>query len=801
MNKLKKFLNISILLIFIIISLSFQIVLASDNEKGKELEYTEEYKRWLNLTDEEKSKVLQPRKYEVLPTNINIQNPILKARMLGASMSSKYSLKDTIPENLTIRNQGKTSECWAFAAISSLETNLALSDHNNGISIPKIYDYSERHMDYANSKVFANGEKNPIGYNRNVGLGNWGMAESYLTNGTGAINEIDMPFEDNEEKIDIREIQNKTVSSQVYDTVDFPDYSNQTAEVKLTIMNKIKQHIKDHGSVYSQIHGDTPSISGLDCYNNDTGAKYCNNPLLHAANHAVSIIGWDDNYSIDNFAEGARPSSKGAWIVRNSWGEREEFNLADVKNKLFENNKEYCIEKGWNTAEEIDNDYLEQVTGYNIEGDVIYYKIGDNGIMYVSYEDCNISKSLHGIEKATDTVDYENIYQYDEYHAYYGVEFNSNNIIICNTFDKKTTGKEYITQVSLYAGETYNCRVYVNPNGTSKEKKDMKLIQLKAGESETLNAGYHTLEFAKPIEIKGDSFAIAIEIEGTRANIIELKVEANPNNDEILEPVKLEKNKCFITLTKELEGCTWYDLGNAKSLRLMPADADTTIKAFTVSEVNLEDLGDEEIQKEPRNSNLDNITCNVNKIKCYTYSDSSKQDYMVIDMTVEGISKNTQNDSCEYYYYLSSNPDETNIENWVKITKESKDNEKIQFEINTTDVKNYKDLLSSNNLYLYIKEVAKKGEKQSEIISRSIKLNSDIKIEVYSNGAKINNSNSANSENGVIKESNSNIKDQTTAIKTLPNTGITSLVIVIVIISIIGGIGYIRYKSLKKYIK
>ena len=732
-------------------------------------------------------------------------------------MSSKYSLKDTIPENLTIRNQGKTNECWAFSAISSLETNLALSDHNNGISVPKIYDYSERHMDYANSKVFANGEENPIGYNRNVGPGNWGMAESYLTNGTGAINEVDMPFEDNEEKINIEEIQNKTISSQVYDTVDFPDYSNQTDEVKLDIMNKIKQHIRDYGSVFAQIHGDKPSISALNCYNNDTGAKYCNNPSLHPTNHAVSIIGWDDDYSIDNFAEEAKPSSKGAWIIRNSWGERIEYNLAEAKSIFFENNKEHCIEKGWNTAEEIENDYLEQVTGYTIDGDIIYYKIGDNGIMYVSYEDCNISKYLYGIEKATDTIDYENIYQYDEYYAYYGFGFNSNKIILCNTFDKKTTGKEYLTQVSLYAGETYKCKVYVNPNGTSKEKKDMKLIQLKAGETETFNAGYHTLEFAKPIEIKSDSFAVAIEIEGTRPNNIAVKVEANPDNEEILEPVKLEKNKCFIAFSNELEGCTWYDIGNAKSTGLMPADADSTIKAFTVSEVNIEDLGDEEdnenigddsnnqddeeISTEPQNSNFDNITCNINNIKYYTYSDSSKQDYMIIDMTVERISKNTQNDSCEYYYYLSSNPDESNIENWVKITKVSKDNDEIRFEINTTDVKNYKDLLSSNNLYLYIKEVAKKGEKQSEIISKSMKLNSDVKIEVYSNGAKINNANSANSESNEVKESNSNLEDQTTAIKILPNTGIKSLVIIIVIISIIGVIGYIRYKSLKKYIK
>ena len=90
--------------------------------------------------------------------------------------------------------------------------------------------------------------------------------------------------------------------------------------------------------------------------------------------------------------------------------------------------------------------------------------------------------------------------------------------------------------------------------------------------------------------------------------------------------------------------------------------------------------------------------------------------------------------------------------NQISLIAVTKDNDEIRFEINTTDVKNYKDLLSSNNLYLYIKEVAKKGEKQSEIISKSMKLNSDVKIEVYSNGAKINNANSANSESNEVKE-------------------------------------------------
>ena len=33
------------------------------------------------------------------------------------------------------------------------------------------------------------------------------------------------------------------------------------------------------------------------------------------------IVGWDDNYSRDNFATTTKPSNNGAWLIRNSWGD------------------------------------------------------------------------------------------------------------------------------------------------------------------------------------------------------------------------------------------------------------------------------------------------------------------------------------------------------------------------------------------------------------------------------------------------------------------------------------------------
>lgn len=38
------------------------------------------------------------------------------------------------------------------------------------------------------------------------------------------------------------------------------------------------------------------------------------------ANHAVTIVGWDDSYSKENFNAEHQPPADGAWIVKNSWG-------------------------------------------------------------------------------------------------------------------------------------------------------------------------------------------------------------------------------------------------------------------------------------------------------------------------------------------------------------------------------------------------------------------------------------------------------------------------------------------------
>jgi len=892
-KKLKK-LSIMFFWVSVIILLTSQKSFASDfAKKIKAVEYTEEYRRYLELSEEEKEKVLQPRMFKTLKTEVKTRNLFRLARNIGSGLETRYSLKDVIPDNVVVKDQKQTNSCWTFASLSSLETNLALNSKES----LKVYDFSERHMEYATSRFFKNNAINNNGFDRNAGDGGtWDMATAYLTNGSGAIDEKEMPFKNNEDIIELKEIQNKTVTSQVYDTISFPYYEN-TDDIN-EIKQKMKEHIKNYGSISAQIHGATLNTA---YYNNSTGAIYCNDKEKCPINHGVSIIGWDEDYSIENFNESCKPQNKGAWIIKNSWGDKLEYTLSEMKTIIFEKFENKCREQGWTEAskipDEFEKTFLTQ-NGYTIEGDKATMKVGDNGLMYVSYEDVNIYSNLFGITKSANKIDYENIYQYDYFGDIYTISFPTNKLYISNIFNKQTNGAEYLTQVSLYAPETYTCAVYVNPNGSGKNKNDLQKVQLKAGDTETFNTGYHTLEFEKPIQIKGNQFAVVIEIQGTR-NEIAFSTEVNVP-DTRYDKVEIENGKCFFSLEGEFEKNNWQDLSEMSKVNASVLDSDSSIKAFTVSKIDDDSLREIVITTPPaktnykegenfnkngmvitayyhngqsriitdynitngtnlkenqtsitityqdqtinqaikvekkatqgdnpkqeaikpeestaENSNLENAKFCIKELKYYTFTDKTKNEYIIMKIDIEGIKRNLNNDRCEYYYYMSPNKNDTKIENWVKIKEKQDSKDGISFTINTNDIDNFKELLNSDTVYLYIKEVAIKGGDQKVSISRiDDKESEDGTIEIYIDGVKLtdsklnsnfgnNNNNNNNNNNGksVTSKNGNSLTDNTMSIKKLPNAGGRAIVIFIIVIAIIGGALFARYKNLSKYIK
>ena len=345
---------------------------------GAELElvpYNTAYEEWLQLPEEEREGTISPPMYVQTYTMENEHN--FMTRMLGASIS--YNLKNDI--SLKVKNQQETEQCWAFAATTALETNVAKTSG-------KKVEYSPRHIEYATSKTFLDGT-NTLGYNRTVNSGgNAYMAMGYITSGRGPVLESEMPFVNTASKINLSEIQGKNVELKLDQYIIFPNiyktkvagtikYSDgngtnyNTSEVT-SIRNKIKDHIRNYGGIIA-----VTASTKTEYYSNYSAVNPVNYITSSAYNcdenvtidHQITIVGWDDNYAVSNFNSSHRPTSPGAYIIQNSYG-----------------------------------------TEVEVEGQS--YNVFDNGYLYVSYEDFNIETSLTGIVKTSD-INYDYIYQHD----------------------------------------------------------------------------------------------------------------------------------------------------------------------------------------------------------------------------------------------------------------------------------------------------------------------------------------------------------------------------------------------------
>lgn len=453
----------------------------------------------------------------------NSNNPYYIDNISKYANLSKFSLRDVIPENVVVRNQGGENSCWAFTTLACLETNLALKNKRAGKEA-KVYDFSEQYMV---SSSFYNNYLNGLTNNRGLNFkpyegGNFETrAIGNITNGYGVVNEEDYPYLNTEAPVDLNGLKNKKIVADVLDTITFSNPKNN--DERISLIKKIKEHIVENGGVYTAIKA--PDIGNFK-FNPFNGALYHNNEEY--PNHAVTIIGWDDNYSKDNFV--SKPERDGAWIVKNSYGTEMIQELSSLKKFVFTYNKENFNSEGIFSENQISDEQL-----INSLNDAYYEKFGKRpikllrgsdgkkycsmnfgteGYIYVSYED-NTLRDYSGIVRAVEGKDYDNLYQNYYYYNDFLQTINGVNTAFIAEQYTANSEEEYITKLSVYVANDSEYEFFANINDDEININKFVKLQLENGDTKIkLQTGYHTVYLRSPLKLNSKKFAIGAKVFG-----------------------------------------------------------------------------------------------------------------------------------------------------------------------------------------------------------------------------------------------------------------------------------------------
>lgn len=532
--------------------------------------------------------------------NYSIIQTKVYAEPAGENLESKYSLADIIPENTKIRNQMQTPWCLSFASLATLESSLAIQDKNAG-KTAKEYDFSEEHMAYSTQdSSFKDGKINKKGLHKNVNDGASLIAiQEYFSNGMGVVNEEDYPFDNSTGNIDISKL-NQPIAATVLDTFAFPQLSiKSTSEFSTDkisdLIKEMKTYIKKYGGITATLAtGGANKNKYINWSNNSL-----NNPeniALSSLDHAVCIIGWDDNYSKDNFNTNYKPKNNGAWIVKNSWGNIVELgNTTKLKEEVFDQidestRKQYNINSSNDITDEILIYVLKELftglTNIRIVNGVAY---GDRDsksfYMYISYETPSIYVSNMGVTKAELGKNYDNLYQYDEFGPTKHINIANTSVYMANVFKRDASKNEKLKRVSIYSPKKQNYQIYVNPDNSKKTISDLKQVSVSGNQKiVTLDSGFHTLELEEPLELTGDSFVVAVKTSNDDNNSqisVETKCSSEEDPKGLLSNVEVSAGQSFFSIDDNLKENNWTDMLNLKLSDGTAIPSNANIKAYT----------------------------------------------------------------------------------------------------------------------------------------------------------------------------------------------------------------------------
>ena len=363
------------------------------------------------------------------------------------------------------REQGGFGTCWSFATMAAAEMSAANygTRLRDGSYANEDTDLSELHLAYfAGKKIepydplggFA-GDRNGTKKNFLDNGGSAGTATQLLANWIGTADENDYKY-----AIDKSLYSYETDRENGIDDVMhlrgfyFANPKNDP--------DAVKKLIKDYGAVVAVYYDE----DGIYC--RDNNCYYLSyNP---GTNHVIALVGWNDNFSRENFTNGAQPEGDGAWLVRNSW---------EAGN--------YVNEKGELTGEH---------AAYN-------------SYFWLSYYDQSLWTGAYAVDM--DRVNtYDHNYQYDGCMTggYLWGQKKYANIFTASDDSVQQLSAVFFSTHS--ANVDYKIDVYT---GVSEGDPESGTCALSGQSGKTSYAGGYTIELERPVDLEpGESFSVVITV-------------------------------------------------------------------------------------------------------------------------------------------------------------------------------------------------------------------------------------------------------------------------------------------------
>lgn len=307
-----------------------------------------------------------------------------------ADIPTRYELdKNLFPD---VRNQNPYGTCWAFAALGLSEFDLIKRGLAN-----KSIDLSELQLAY----FVYNSALDPLGgtegdqskyYNGSTSYsylnrgGTYEYAVRRLSQWSGAVNESDVPYN----TTTINNVLENGLSDEYAYSKDVAHLENAYVMSLKNNPDDVKRAVMSNGAVGVQYyHSDNYLL-----WNSDKQVWTYYDPNITGGGHNVMIVGWDDDFSKDNFV-GDKPTNNGAWLIRNSWGFQQEYFWMSYENKSL-------LDAAWafdmNTADNYDNNYQLDggIDSYNVSNTICQYKTYSN-VFSVGNKDGVASESLKAV--------------------------------------------------------------------------------------------------------------------------------------------------------------------------------------------------------------------------------------------------------------------------------------------------------------------------------------------------------------------------------------------------------------------